>query len=89
MYKDKRGDDFPPYFTIFNAWHLISGKINWVACRYSKATLLPGTALFGAMAVLAMLKALKPRFLHLHAPAQYIMPPPAAQVSAWLKTGSG
>lgn len=43
--------------------------------------MFPGTALFDAMAVLAMLKALKPNFLHLHAPAQSIMPPPAAQVS--------
>lgn len=43
--------------------------------------MFPGTALFDAMAVLAMLKALKPHFLHLHAPAQSIMPTPAAEVS--------
>lgn len=63
-----------------NAWHLFKEK--QIGLHIYKATLLPGTALFDAMAVLAMLAALKPRFLHLHAPAQSIMPPPAAPVSS-------
>lgn len=73
---------FLPISICSNAWHFIhKNKKNWVAYLYSKAIMFPGTALFDAMAVLAMLQALKPHFLHLHAPAQSIMPPPAAQVS--------
>lgn len=74
---------FLPNSICSNAWHCIhkNNLKNWVAYLYSKAIMFPGTALFDAMAVLAMLKALKPHFLHLHAPAQSIMPPPATEVS--------
>lgn len=52
-------------------------KINRVAYLYSKAIYFPGTALFDAMAVLAMLKiSNRSNYPHLHAPAQPIMPPP-------------
>lgn len=47
------------------------------AYLYSKAMIFPGTALFDVMAVLAMLKLSNHNdYLHLHAAAKPIMPPP-------------
>lgn len=78
IYKDKRGDEkwSQGLWLFFRhiTWKAWQKKL--IAYLCSKAIYFPGTALFDAMAVLAMLKLPNCRnSLHLHAPAQPIMPP--------------